>query len=262
MRRASALIAIALLAAGAIPVAAGPASAQANHDQDVPFLPTPMPAVEAMLDLAQVGPDDSLVDLGSGDGRIAIAAGRRGARALGIEIDPDLIVRARRNARDAGVAERVIFREQNLFEAPISEASVVTLYLLPDVNLRVRPRLLTELAPGSRVVSHAFDMGDWMPDAHRQVEERNVYLWIVPAIVGGEWRMTLADGGEHLLRIDQRFQRATGTLDGVAIGGPSLRGARFAFTAGGKRYRGVVSETTITPDPAADGEEGWIARRR
>lgn len=230
-------------------------------DRDAPFLPTPMTAVEAMLDLAEIKPGDSLIDLGSGDGRIAIAAAQRGATALGIEIDPDLVRRARLRARDAGVEQRVRFRGENLFETPIRGASVVTLYLLPDINLRLRPRLLTELAPGARVVSHAFDMADWVPDAHAQAEERNVYLWIIPAIVGGEWRVTLADGGMHTLNIEQRFQRAEGTMDGAAITDVALRGTRFAFTAGGRRFQGIVGEQTITADPAAATEPNWSAKR-
>lgn len=234
---------------------------QVQADRDAPFLPTPESAVVAMMDLAEVGPGDSVIDLGSGDGRIAIAAGERGATALGIEIDPDLVVRARRRASDAGVDDRVIFRGQNLFETPIRSASVVTLYLLPDINLRLRPRLLTELKPGARVVSHAFDMADWVPDAHAQAEERNVYLWIIPAIVGGDWRVTLADGSVHALNIDQRFQRAEGTMDGAAITDVALRGTRFAFTAGGRRFQGIVGEQTITADPAAGTEPGWSAKR-
>jgi SAM-dependent methyltransferase len=248
-----------LLALWLIP--AIPAVAATQSDRDAPFLPTPMSAVEAMLDLAEVGPGDSVIDLGSGDGRIAIAAGERGAMALGVEIDPDLVIRARRRARDAGLDGRVTFRGQDLFETPIRGASVVTLYLLPDLNLRLRPRLLTELAPGARVVSHAFDMADWVPDAHRQAEERNVYLWIIPAVVGGGWRVTLSDGSTHALNIEQRFQRAAGTMNGTPITDVALRGTRFAFTAGGRRFQGIVGEQVITADPVAGTESGWSARR-
>jgi SAM-dependent methyltransferase len=257
MRHAPLLIALCLVPA------AVPTVAATQSDRDAPFLPTPMTAVEAMLDLAEIKPGDSVIDLGSGDGRIAIAAAQRGATALGIEIDPDLVVRARRHARDAGVDGRVTFRGQNLFETPIRGASVVTLYLLPEINLRLRPRLLTELAPGARVVSHAFGMADWVPDAHAQAEERNVYLWIIPAIVGGEWRVTLADGGTHALNIDQRFQRAEGTMDGAAIADVALRGTRLTFTAGGRRFQGIVSERGISADPAAPAGAvaGWSARR-
>lgn len=258
MRHAPLLLALCL-----VPAAAVPAVAATQSDRDAPFLPTPMTAVEAMLDLAKVGPGDSVVDLGSGDGRIAIAAAKRGAMALGIEIDPDLVRRARLHARDAGVEQNARFRGENLFDAAIRGADVVTLYLLPDLNLRLRPRLLTELAPGARVVSHAFDMADWVPDAHAQAEERNVYLWIVPAVVGGEWRVTMADGSLHALSIEQRFQRAEGTLGGSAIADVILRGTSFAFAAGGQRFHGIVGEGTIAPDPAAPAgaAQGWSARR-
>lgn len=245
-----------------VPAASIPATAAAQSDRDAPFLPTPMSAVEAMMELAEVKPGDSVIDLGSGDGRIAIAAARRGASALGIEIDPDLVRRARLHARDAGVEQRVRFRGENLFDTPIRGADVVTLYLLPDLNLRLRPRLLTELAPGARIVSHAFHMGDWVADAHVQAEERNVYLWIVPAVVGGEWRLTLADGSVHALSIDQRFQRAEGELDGAAITNVALRGTRFGFNAGGRRFQGIVGENAMIADPAAASEvPGWSARR-
>jgi SAM-dependent methyltransferase len=258
MRHASLLLALCVVPAAAVPVIAATQS-----DRDAPFLPTPMTAVEAMLDLAEVGPGDSVIDLGSGDGRIAIAAAQRGATALGIEIDPDLVRRARLHARDAGVEQRVRFRGENLFDTPIRGVDVVTLYLLPDLNLRLRPRLLTELAPGARVVSHAFDMADWVPDAHRQAEDRNVYLWVIPAVVGGEWRLTLADGSVHALSFDQRFQRAEGAFDGVAITNVALRGTKLAFGAGAQRFHGIVGEGTIVPDPAgpASAAKGWSASR-
>ena len=250
-----------LLALCVVPAAAEPVIAATQSDRDAPFLPTPMSAVEAMLDLAEVGPGDSVIDLGSGDGRIAIAAAERGATALGDRDRSRSGGPRRRRARDAGLDGRVTFRGQDLFETPIRGASVVTLYLLPDLNLRLRPRLLTELAPGARVVSHAFDMADWVPDAHRQAEERNVYLWIIPAVVGGEWRVTLSDGSTHALNIEQRFQRAEGTMDGTPITDVALRGTRFAFTAGGRRFQGIVGEQVITADPIAGAESGWSARR-
>lgn len=258
MLRAATLLMLALAPA----IACMPATAGAQAKRDVPFVSTPDSAVEAMLDLAEIGPGDRVIDLGSGDGRIAIGAAKRGATALGIEIDPDLVRRARMHARDAGVEQRASFRGEDLFETSIRGADVVTLYLLPDINLRLRPRLLTELAPGARIVSHAFHMGDWAPDAYRTPEDRNVYLWIVPAVVGGEWRMTLADGSVHALRIEQRFQRAEGTLDGAAITNVTLRGARFAFSAGGRRFEGVVGEQAITPAESATGERNWSAGRR
>ena len=148
--------------------------------RDVPFVPTPEAVVDEMLALAKVGPGDVVYDLGSGDGRIVIAAAKQGARAVGIDIDPQRIREARSNARQAGVADRVEFRQGDLFESDISEASVVTLYLLTAVNRQLRPKLLSELKPGTRVVSHAFDMGDWKPVATRHIGQSTVYFWIVP----------------------------------------------------------------------------------
>ena len=149
--------------------------------RDVPFVPTPAKVVDRMLEIAQVGPNDVVYDLGSGDGRIVIAAAKKhGARGVGIDIDPERIREARDNARSAGVSDRVQFREGDLFTADISEATVVTLYLLPRINLELRPKVLSELKPGTRIVSHGFDMGDWLPAATRTVGSSTVYYWIVP----------------------------------------------------------------------------------
>jgi SAM-dependent methyltransferase len=146
---------------------------------DVPYQPSPDAVVQGMLDMAKVGPDDFVIDLGSGDGRIPIEAARRGARGLGIEIDPALISQAQANARTAGVQDRVQFREQDLFEADLSQATVITLYLFPQVNLRLRPKL-QGLKPGTRIVSHNWDMGDWKPDRQETIAGKRVYLWIIP----------------------------------------------------------------------------------
>jgi ubiquinone/menaquinone biosynthesis C-methylase UbiE len=149
--------------------------------RDVPFVPTPERVVERMLEIAKVGPDDLVYDLGCGDGRIVIAAAKRhGARGVGIDIDPQRIREARDNARRAGVAERVEFREGDLFKSNIGDAPVVTLYLLSGVNLQLRPKLLAELKPGTRVVSHAFDMGDWKPVATERVGTSTVHYWVIP----------------------------------------------------------------------------------
>jgi SAM-dependent methyltransferase len=148
---------------------------------DVPFVSTPERVVERMLALAKVGPQDVVYDLGSGDGRIVIAAARKhGARGVGIDIDPQRVKEGRDNARRAGVADRVEFREGNLFKADISDATVVTLYLMTGVNLQLRPKLLNELKPGTRVVSHAFGMGDWKPAAIERVGTTTLYYWVVP----------------------------------------------------------------------------------
>jgi SAM-dependent methyltransferase len=149
--------------------------------RDVPFVPTPEPVVDKMLELARLGPNDIVYDLGSGDGRIVITAAKRyGVRGVGIDIDPDRIREARENARKAGVADRVEFRQGDLFKADIRDATVVTLYLLTSVNRQLRPKLLAELRPGTRIVSHAFDMGDWKPAATAYVGANTVHYWIVP----------------------------------------------------------------------------------
>jgi SAM-dependent methyltransferase len=159
--------------------AAGPATG-APQPLDVPFVPTPADAVAAMLKLAGVRKDDLVYDLGSGDGRIVIAAARRGARGVGIDIDPARIAEGERNARAAGVASRVRFVRQDLFDADLGDATVVTLYLLPRVNQRLRPKLLAELKPGTRVVSYGFDMGDWAPERTVEIGSSMLYLWVIP----------------------------------------------------------------------------------
>jgi len=160
---------------------------------DVPFVPTPHEVVEEMLRLANVGKNDVVYDLGCGDGRIVIAAAQKfGARAVGVDIDPERIRESNENARQAGVTDRVKFLQQNFFETDLSEATVVTLYLLPEVNLRLRPKLLRELKPGTRIVSHAFDMGDWKPEKVVKVpyddREYTIYYWVVPS--GAEVKRT------------------------------------------------------------------------
>jgi SAM-dependent methyltransferase len=245
-----------LLAVSALPLLAG----FAEPEYDVPYVPTPPELVEKMLDLARVTAADYLIDLGCGDGRIALAAARRGARALGVDIDPVRIQEAVAAARFAQMESRVVFRRQDLFRTPIYEANVIALYLLPRINLELRPRLLTELRPGSRVVSHAFHMGDWHPEAEDELDGRRIFLWIVPAVAGGSWALTEADGRVRTLEIEQRFQEVSGTLTGtgeaLALQQARLRGTRLSFTAGGRAWIGTIEDATIT------GENGsWSARR-
>jgi hypothetical protein len=196
------------------------------HADEVPYVQTPTNVVEAMLAIAEVGPQDYVVDLGSGDGRIVIAAARQyRARGLGIDLDQWLIVESRANAAREGVADKVQFLHQDIFLADFRDATVVTMYLLPEVNLELRPRLLFGLRPGTRLVSHDWDMGDWEPDRRLVIEtsgktvspmkESTVYLWIVPARVAGYWRGTLAGPqGEEpvVLEFAQRFQNATASV--------------------------------------------------
>ncbi len=148
---------------------------------DVPYVPTPQAVAEQMLAIANVNKNDVLYDLGSGDGRIVIAAAQKyGTRGVGIDINPERIKEANANARQAGVTDDVEFRQQDLFQTDLSEATVVTLYLLPEVNLKLRPKLLKELKPGTRIVSHAFDMGDWQPERVEKVDGSTIYYWVVP----------------------------------------------------------------------------------
>jgi SAM-dependent methyltransferase len=157
------------------------ATAQTRREPDVPYAPTPRTVVAEMLKLANVSADDVVYDLGSGDGRIVIMAAQTfGARGVGVEIDRSLVDKARTNARAAGVSDRVRFLRQDLFRTSLREATVVTLFLYPDVNLKLRPKLLRELAPGTRVVSHAFDMGDWVPTKTSTINGSKIFLWIVP----------------------------------------------------------------------------------
>jgi trans-aconitate methyltransferase len=156
------------------------AGARAQHP-DVVYVPTPQDVVDKMLDLAKVGKGDVLYDLGSGDGRIPVTAAKRfGIRAVGIDIDPERIREANANAKKNGVTNLVQFRQENLFTTNFSEATVVTLYLLPDLNMKLRPRLLAELKPGTRIVSHQFDMGKWKPERTVELGGRTIYLWTVP----------------------------------------------------------------------------------
>lgn len=244
-------------------------SGRAPVKLDVPYVPTPEAVVQRMLDLGKVGKGDYVIDLGSGDGRIAIAAAKRGARALGVDIDPRRIEEASANAAKQDVQDRVTFRRQDLFETPIQDADVITMYLLTSVNMKLRPRLLAELRPGTRVVSHAFDMGDWEPDAHEKVDNRDVYLWIIPADVEGRW--TLKDGEQVIdLTVEQQFQMLKGSasINGrtVPIVNGKLNGNEVVFTleVAGKpeTYQGRVngSQMQAISGPVAT-KHGWSATR-
>jgi hypothetical protein len=245
-----------------------------------------------MLALAQVGPDDLLIDLGSGDGRLVITAAKSyGARAVGVEKDPELVARSRDLARRDGVADKVTFMAQDLFETDLSDATVVTLYLLPEMNRRLRPRLLAQLRPGARIVAHDFELGDWPPDATEKVYsqekygasggESTLFLWRVPAAVAGRWHWRLQIGSEALdyeLTARQRFQQVDATL---RVGGQSrpiedvrLEGDRLSFSvpvevrgnvvhqafsgrASGDRIVGSVSLS----GPHLQGAVEWSAER-
>ncbi len=202
--------------------------------EDVPYITTPDSVTAAMLDLAAVGAGDHVIDLGSGDGRIVVAAARRGATGLGVEIDPRLVAESIANAKRAGVAGRTRFLVQDLFTTDLAPATVVTMYLLPEVNLQLRPSLLA-LRPGTRVVSHDWDMGDWQPDRSVKLavpeksigreKSSRVHLWIVPARVEGLWCGESA-GARAVLRLRQAFQLAQGELS-IGEGAPRAVAARI-----------------------------------
>lgn len=204
-----------LLTAGSPAFAAAPSdSAGATRKPDVVFVPTPQPVVDAMLALAGVQPGEMVYDLGCGDGRAVITAARHfGARGIGVDIDPRRIEESRANAREAGVTDRVEFKQEDLFTMQFADADVLFLYLLPELNLRLRPRILDELRPGTRVVSHSFRMAEWEPDEYRWVGTSSIFLWIVPAKAAGEWKVELPGGEEGTLTLAQEFQNVSGTLD-------------------------------------------------
>ncbi|WP_372947927.1 class I SAM-dependent methyltransferase [Mariniphaga sp.] len=201
---------------------------------DVPYVPTPESVVEKMLEMAQVGPGDYVIDLGSGDGRIVIAAAKRGAYGHGIDLDPRRIKEARENAKKAGVEDKVIFIEGNIFDADFSRASVVTMYLLNSVNIQLRPHLLKNLKPASRLVSHDFDMGNWKPDQFFREETSDIYFWVIPAQIQGQWAWKI-DGKSFSMTASQEFQEIDLQMkDGnsiLPVTNNLLKGDRISFTA-------------------------------
>jgi SAM-dependent methyltransferase len=225
-----------------------------------------------MLRLAAVTPQDTVFDLGSGDGRLVIAAAHEfGARGVGVEIDAPLVQTSREHARTAGVTERTSFLWQDLFVTDLHSATVVAIYLRDDVNLKLRPKLLSELRPGSRLVSHDFGMGDWEPDRVQRVQGptrlHTLYFWVIPGHAEGTWRMNVR-GSEGRLTLIQRYQLLTGTL---AVNGREetltaarLTGDRITFTAGGQTFTGRVSAEAIedgTVRAGAAPPASWSAHR-
>ena len=231
--------------------------------KDVVWVPSPQALVDRMLDIAKLTPDDFHMDLGSGDGRTVITAAKRGATAVGVEFNPNMVALARDNAKQAGVSDRATFIEGDLFQADISKANVITLFLLPDINLRLRPKIL-DMKPGTRIVSNTFDMGDWTPDeVATAVDGCTSYckanFWIVPAKVEGTWKMP--DGSE--LTLEQKYQIVTGSLRSGAsnmnITTGKVIGDQITFTAGTQQYTGRVSGNTI--EGIAQTSAGWRATR-
>jgi hypothetical protein len=275
----------------ALCVLLGGRGAQAQQAADVPYVSTPWNVVAAMLDIARVNANDYLIDLGSGDGRIVIEAAKTLAvRGMGVELDGNLVFASREEAKRQGVTAKATFTQGNLFNFDISKATVLTMYLLPQINLQLRPRLLTQLRPGTRIVSHDFDMGEWNPDQHREIAVPNksygppvsqIYLWYVPADVAGTWRWQLTFGGEthtYEAKIDQRFQAldAVMLVDGGSAASQNLRlrGELFDFTLVREMYGRKVShavsgriegDTAIGRARITDGNENttqdWRATR-
>ncbi len=207
-------------------------AASAQPRLDVPYVPTPQEVVDRMLQLGKVRAGEFHMDLGSGDGRIAVtSAAKHGARSLGVDLNPVRIEEARANAKKANVSDRATFELKNLFETDIGKADILTMYLLPSVNIELRPKILRDMWPGTRIVSHAFDMGDWQPDHRESVIGRTVYMWIVPARVEGRW--TVEGSQQFTVTIQQKYQEITGTVDiggkSVPLRDASLSGAKIGF---------------------------------
>ncbi len=213
--------------------------------KDVVWVPTPQPLVEKMLDMAKITPQDLHYDLGSGDGRTVITAAKRGARSFGIEYNPDMVELSRRNAATTKVsADRATFVQADLFETDFSKANVVTLFLLPSINVKLRPKIL-DMAPGTRIVANTFTMDDWQPDQTETVSEDCVswctaLLWIVPAKAAGTWQV-----GGDTLTLTQTYQMLQGTLGSTAISDAKMNGSEIRFTAGAARYVGRVDGNSI-----------------
>jgi precorrin-6B methylase 2 len=212
--------------------------------KDVVWVPTPQPLVEKMLDLAKISAQDVHYDLGSGDGRTVITAAKRGARAFGIEYNPDMVELSRRNAAKEGVTARATFVQADLYETDFSKANVVTLFLLPSINMKLRPKIL-DMAPGTRIVANTFTMEDWQADVTETVGGDCVswctaLLWIVPAKVDGTWQL-----GSETLTLTQKFQVLEGTLGSQAISDAKMNGAEITFTADGQKYTGRVEGNSI-----------------
>jgi precorrin-6B methylase 2 len=237
-----------------------------QQGKDVVWVPTSQALVDKMLDMAKVTPHDFVIDLGSGDGRTVITAAKRGARALGIEYNPDMVELSRRNAEKEGMSGRANFMKADLFESDFSQATVVTMFLLPSINLKLRPKIL-DLKPGTRVVSNTFTMGEWQDDETATVEEKHgctsycvAHLWIVPAKVDGSWKLPQGE-----LSLKQDFQMLSGTLrsggKSVPVNG-RLRGDEITFTAAGTQYAGRVSGNAMEGSTTSGGAASrWTASR-
>ncbi len=255
-----------------------PASAQQQYQpavgqpgKDVIWVPTPEELIQALYDLAKVTPNDYLIDLGSGDGPWVIAAAKRGARAMGIEYNPDMVELARSRAKKEGVADKATFTNGDIFESDFSQATVLTMYLLPNLNMKLRPKIL-DMKPGTRVLTNSFTMEDWEPDQSVTVQGRVGYMWIVPAKVAGTWTWQSGSGPAELT-LKQNFQKIEGTLKlngkDLPLKNAKLDGAHISFEvsetpAATRAYTGTVNGNSIagTTKSGTAQDAKWAAERR
>ena len=233
-----------------------------QEGKDVVWVPTPQALVDKMLDMAKVTPKDYVIDLGSGDGRTVITAAKRGAKAQGIEYNPDMVELSKRNAAKEGVNDKATFAKADLFQSDFSQATVITMFLLPSINIKLRPKIL-DLKPGTRIVSNSFDMEDWKPDEDATVSGCDhwctAHLWIVPAKVGGTWKLSQGD-----LTLKQTFQMVSGSIKSANVITPvngQLNGDQITFTAGGAQYTGRVNGNSMEGTIKGGNNGSWTAPR-
>ena len=239
-----------------------------QRGKDVVWVPTPQELVDKMLDIARVTPADFVIDLGSGDGRTVITAAKLGAKALGIEYNPDMVALSKENAKKAGVEDKAQFMEADLYTTDLSKATVITMFLLPEINLKLRPALL-ELKPGTRIVSNTFTMGEWEEDYKVTTEENwnswnTAYMWIIPAKVGGSWKL-----GNGELDLTQEYQMVRGTLKSggktLVVNDGRLKGDEITFKINNENYTGKVNGNSMlgTMEDSSKGTKSdWSATKR
>ena len=261
LRRAWLALTLAMIAAGVCAQ-----STQKNYEpqvgqegKDVIWVPTPQGLITKMLDMAKVTASDYVIDLGSGDGRTVIAAAKRGARALGIEYNPDMVELSKQSAEKEGVTGKANFVKADIFESDFTQATVITMYLLPNLNLKLRPKILG-LKPGTRIVSHAFTMDDWSADQTESFDGRTAYMWIVPAKAEGLWQMA-----QGTLTLAQNFQMVIGTFasggNTMMITNGKVRGDQLTFTAGNTEYTGRINDDSIEGTSKGASSGPWNATR-
>lgn len=273
LRRLCAVLGVAILTSAAWAQPAKKEAATASEftpevgqsGKDVVWVPTAQTLVNKMLDMVKLTPQDTLYDLGSGDGRTVITAAKRGARAYGIEYNPDMVELSKRNAEKEGVAARATFEKADIFASDYSKATVITLFLLPELNVKLRPTIL-DMKAGTRVAANSFDMGDWKPDQTARVEGNctswcTAYLWIVPAKVEGAWKLAHGE-----LTLTQQYQTIAGTLrmadKTLAISSGKLDGENISFSVGGVQYSGRVRGDTMDGAMAVGATRSpWSAAR-